>query len=434
MFNSNKVLDGDWNLPSTDVKIPGRLNINHSLKEINLHLFSDRNLNGKEIEFKNPRSYDFAPFDLILGETSLFTKVTLLHCSSKGIQFIGTELVEMTYSIGFVFFGVHFIKLEEFIVEKAKLRFPNISSFYDGWETHDKKLKENLKDAYDEEEVIINSDLRISFKDFRDDTEISVKGVFQTKLIKYIEFKYERGLEFLSLKRDCFTFLKMLEFNFRDKVGYDIQYVMVKQQNVRFFDESLTGNGMELRIYVQSYSEKGDIDIFIDDIVEWKMLFSSWSESKEEINKIIAKWFENKALHPIYEFYIDANDWFTGKNLILSNVHYNNKFLNLIQGLESYFDLSEIDNVDKITNEEFTKNRQLILNSLGDDELKKWARNYLKFPKDKVFLENKLESFLIKYSVIIEKIVFDKEFLESYSSEAKEYRHKLSHGNISKTY
>jgi len=431
MYESNASLDGYWNLPDCEIKLPGRLKINHTSQEIVLHIFSEININGKQITFNRPRHDDHPSFDIILGNTH--TKLTLLHCTFKKIEFIGTKLFELEYLVQFVFFGIWVVKPENLIVNKVRLKFPYISSFYDGWDYHKRQIRENLQDFNGREELKVRDDFSIKFEDRQRNSEISNNGIFKTRLDKLIEFKYNEGIAFLSLKSDCYKFSKLLEFNTRERVCYDILTVNINKKSLKSFDENYGEHPNEIIVYVQNYSEKKDFDVNKDGLPEGRMFFSCWSESKEQINNIIMKWFSNIEIFPLYEFYIDTNEWFKGKGIILSNVMYNNKFLNLIQGLESYYDFVGIENIDKITNEEFTKNRQLLLNSLESESLKKWTRKYLKFPR-KILLENKLHTLVFRYNSIITNLTVNVEFLKTYPCKAKEYRNKLSHGNISKTY
>ena len=105
--------------------------------------------------------------------------------------------------------------------------------------------------------------------------------------------------------------------------------------------------------------------------------------------------------------------------------------MNLIQGLESYYDL--LDLVYQANNDEFTQNRQKVLTVLKDEDLKDWFLDNVKFPKEAT-LKYKLEILRDKFSEIFDNVEGLDNLINEYPHKAKEYRHKLSHGNINRTF
>jgi len=110
---------------------------------------------------------------------------------------------------------------------------------------------------------------------------------------------------------------------------------------------------------------------------------------------------------------------------------FNNKFLNVIQGLESYFDLQDLAFISD--NETFTKNRQEILNRVDDINLKTWLTKNLKFPRSHKLVD-KLIFFTNRYDYIFKKVEYLELFATEYPISATEYRNKLSHGKIEQTF
>jgi hypothetical protein len=110
---------------------------------------------------------------------------------------------------------------------------------------------------------------------------------------------------------------------------------------------------------------------------------------------------------------------------------FNNRFLNLIQGLESYhYLLNEQFSPD---NNLFTKNRQKVLDLASDPDLKKWLHNTLKFPKEHSLLD-RLDALIARFTPSL-TILFGKlDYLQSFSIESKDLRHLLSHGRHESTF
>uniref|UniRef100_UPI0026ED1550 HEPN domain-containing protein n=1 Tax=Nonlabens dokdonensis TaxID=328515 RepID=UPI0026ED1550 len=159
------------------------------------------------------------------------------------------------------------------------------------------------------------------------------------------------------------------------------------------------------------------------------LLFSDWTESKESLNLLMAQWFKNEQLHPVYDFYLDTINW--GKDGAISNVNFNNRYLNLMQGLEAYYDY--LNPNYKYENETFVAERQRVYDALESAELKRWVGMHLKFPKQANFAQ-KLKFLCDKYTEILTNLEAKSSLIERYPYKAKEYRHKLSHGKINKTF
>lgn len=87
----------------------------------------------------------------------------------------------------------------------------------------------------------------------------------------------------------------------------------------------------------------------------------------------------------------------------------------------------------KYINERFIAERQKVYNALESKEIKHWVGNHLKFPKQAT-LAYKLKFLCDRYSEIFLSLKANAALIKSYPYKAKEYRHKLSHGKINKTF
>lgn len=424
---------GEWYLPNSDLKIPGRLYIDKEKKKIILKLFTSIYLKGKAVE--NRASDEDWYNEIILG-TSSNSLVTLYSCSLYSDYPIKKDFHELEYEIEYVFDRVHIYDSKKLLLKNISVSFPNMRTFFNGFKslTDNNKQEEYYKI---DREILINENFKIVLSDIKS-KHISVGKDYKIKHSKSIDFEYKEPVDFDTANKDCYTFLRMLEFSARKNLAFKISSAKIELKNITNYEDKLYINNkgkFEKPDYAHTliYSK---LDFNEEPFLDKKMwhqnflLFSGWSESNEEIDRIINKWYSNKSLMPIYDFYIDSNNWFKGK-VALSNVMFNNKFLNLVQALEAFYDF--LDPSYTYTNEEFTKTRQKVINEINDKELKSWTLNFLKYPTQPK-LAFKLSHLCNRYQKIISVFFEESDFLNSYPRKAKDYRNKLSHGKIDKTY
>ena len=185
-------------------------------------------------------------------------------------------------------------------------------------------------------------------------------------------------------------------------------------------------------ILFENFSYMKKQDVYKDSIHQNFMIFSTWVLEKEHLNNLIIKWYENKEYYHIYDFYLDSHNWFEGTEALLSNVMFNNRFLNLIQALEDYHrKLNDFSIPEKM---EFENNKKDVLNLLNkDSNLKKWANDHLKFNKYPD-LKGRL-SYLVNYLMeILTGLFKDNNYFKNFPDQAKNYRDMLSHGKMKGTY
>lgn len=428
---------GEWYLPNSKSRIPGKLYIDKEEKRIILHLFTSIFLNGNNIEIDKihkENSYE----QLILGEGQGSNSfVTLYSCAIIYCSAIKEGFYELKYQVEFVFDNINVDNINNLLFKKVSVTFPNIRNFYDGWESMTEDFEPEEQYHKNHIEVKINENFKIVFSDIKQKID-SFRKDYQIKYSKNVSFEYSESVNLNQINKDCYTFKRMLEFSNRKNLEFKINNAFIELKSVAKTNERIyclsNEKDKEPSLVNTFISSRLDFnkEIFLDKkkMHQNSMLFSGWSESKDELNQIIEKWFSNDSLMPIYDFYIDSHNWFNGR-VVLSNVMYNNKFLNLIQGLEAYYDF--LDPSYTYTNEEFTKTRQQVLNQITDEKLKIWVTEKLKFPQN-AKLGEKLSFLCDKYEKILTDIFEQSISLDSYPSGAKEYRHKLSHGRIDETY
>jgi len=424
----NKEYKGDWYLPKNKDKISGKLIINSELKKITLELYTNIYLTEEPIIYNKFETTNQRQFELITGETS--KKITLFNCIFRSASSIGKHLHKLTYEVEFVFLNIHLSKITDLKIHKVEVKYPYLSTFFDGWESikdFDDKAESNIKSK----PISVTEKLELILVD-RYYKKITKLGEgFEMKYSKSIVFQYSNGETFNHVIRNLYKFSKLLSFTTKEIAYFDLKSIFIPLEQIKNHDKyCLISNGL-CQTSVINFSHHRHSEIDKTFLHQNFMLFSKWTFDEKELNHLIKMWFNNIQLIPIYDFYIDSNNWFKGKSVILSNVMFNNKFLNLIQGLESYYDIKDPDFMKD--NDTFTKNRQKLTNEIKDVELKKWALKNIKFPKTPTLI-HKLDFLITKFNGVIKLINGIDSFIEKYSIEATRYRHELSHGRIEMTY
>jgi hypothetical protein len=421
------IYNGEWYLPEKQTILPGKLVIDKDEKSIILHLYCENFLNGDKIEIKGRKINNH---EMILGDVHQI--ISLYHCRFMRLQRIGNSLYKLSYRIEYIFFNIHLPKISDLLILKAEINFPFLSSFFDGYSSF-KDENQNIEDSLitysnpmkisESLEILLIDEYNKNFKKF--------DGNYEVKYSKLIQFSYNNEQSFHDLLKSIFTFSTLLAFVTKKPINYKLEKLKIKLGNIDSYDNHYNVVNGVYPVYIVNFSLNSLHKVFDNDLHQNDMMFSKWQFSDEELNNFIKNWYENSHLSTIYDFYIDSNNWFEGKSVTLSNVMYNNKFLNLAQALESYFDNLNIEILT--TNEEFTKKRQIALNFITDNELKKWVNKNLKYPKSTNYAD-KLEFLVDKFNDIFEENEVLKNFSKEYPIIAKDYRHKLSHGRIEKTY
>ncbi|MCH3885104.1 ApeA N-terminal domain 1-containing protein [Tenacibaculum aquimarinum] len=424
-----KKYKGDWYLPKSEKSLPGELIFDDKLRKITLILFSKIYFTGETI-IKNQldskrNQYNF---ELILGESShLFT---LNNCLLSSTESIG-KLTKLVYNIEYAFSYVHLKGIKGLKIKNIEVKFPFLSSFFDGFDSLKDCIDKTEKTEYSEP-LCITEKLNLKLVDNYDKKITSFNDGYELKYSKTIQFEYLNEENFSNAFKDIYTFSKLLSFTTKKAICFEIKSITIPIKFINRYDKYFNIIENSFPCYVTNFTQNESCDIKETFLHQNFMLFSKFSFNDEEsLIHIIKMWFQNKKLNPIYDFYIDSNNWFKGKNVILSNVMFNNKFLNLIQGIESYYDILDVEFIKK--NENFTKKRQEVLNLIDSPELSKWINTNLKFPKTPT-LTHKLEYFIEKFQDVFKGIKNIGPFIEEYPIKAKDYRHKLSHGRIETTY
>jgi hypothetical protein len=427
--SKEELLQGEWHLPGYSKFYPGVIRKNG--EKLIFCLYGPEYIDGSDPkDIKNPRVIDHP---IILGKCRQSALVTLYSCQWRGTKNIGGNLCEIKYDVYAIFEGAQISKPELLKIKRASTHFPSVSSWYDGWGSTE-KAKEALKrgQGYDEVTVKINDNLSLKYIDYYHHHDHFDGHLIEVKYSKWVDFEYETPVSFDRALYDWIRFKRMLEFTTMGKeINFQVSLLILSTKDIVVKKDRYGADPDYTTVRVQ-YNHLSKRDPVKPSFIHQNgMLFSRWKLGTELLDAITRQWFANEKFYPIYDYYLDSNNWFSGSGVHLSNVMFNNRFLNLIQALESYhYLLNEQYNPD---NNLFTRNRQIVLNLTDDPELKKWLHNTLKFPKEHSLLD-RLDALIARFSPYLIKLFGKLDYLQSFSVESKDLRHLLSHGRHKSTF
>ena len=130
-------------------------------------------------------------------------------------------------------------------------------------------------------------------------------------------------------------------------------------------------------------------------------MFFTLNDVQDNLEMYLEKWFEKKEiLKPVYNLYFEG---FYNNNLSVEQ-----KFLNLIQALESYH--RRIEKGKYLSNEEYNNIYNVLVKAIPeevDEELKERLKGYLKYGNE-YSLRKRLKQIYKKYKKILDNIVDNK--------------------------
>jgi ApeA N-terminal domain 1 len=436
---------GEWFLPGSNHKLPGRLLYDDTKKKIILEFIGNSHLDGNSIMGPAPtnpryhtrfhnRTYK-ANHPIILGSAD--QEITLYYCQISTITEIGKDLHKVQYLVQYVFYGIHKLTPEDLQVLSGTIIYPYMGCWYDseGFIKDENCLQDAIpflnRTAYIGPSVITcREEMNIVISDTGNSSQDRKKNGVRLYKDKSVQFNYSKVTPFNDLIRDALTFRKLLEFAF----GRPLYFLIQELQMIK--------NGQTVRISLWNVSHHKGQDVSNLTQHQRYMLLSDGNADRKILNHIIQKWFENQKYYVLYDYYIDSNHRFYDKEILLTNVMFNNRVLNLIQGLDSYHK-NALQDPEPIANDEekreFQKNKEAvvaILKNSGNRALKDWMHDKVTYrkaapkpqPNIVVIIEQVID--LVKPSIPI----FAQAWLfKEFPRLAGEIRDELSHGHHKET-
>ena len=436
---------GEWFLPGSSHKLPGRLLYDDTKKQIILEFVSNSHLDGNAIMGPpptNPRYHTTFPnrnykanHPIILG--SVPEEITLYYCEIASITKIGKDLHKVQYQIQYVFYGIHKLTPEDLQVSSGTILYPYLGCWYDseGFLEEDNAFQNSmpiLNRAHyaDPSTISCGEGLNIVISDVNKSDQRHKGNGLSLYKDKSTKFNYSQLVPFNHLIRDALIFRKLLEFAFGRPLYFQLQELQMIQ------------NDQVLRVPIWNVGHHNGQEIANLTRHQSYMLISDWNADREILNSVIQKWFENQKYHALYDLYIDSNHSFKDKEILLTNIMFNNRVLNLIQGLDSYHK-NTFQDTETIPNEkekkEFQENKEAVVAILKNinKDLKDWMHDKVTYrkaaPKPQPNIVLIIEKVLSEAKPLLDPR-FDKAWLlKEFPTLAGEIRDELSHGHQKET-
>ncbi len=429
---------GEFFLPSTATKYSGRVISNKDESEITLELFGNEAIEGtklkkdvcQDIEFYHP---------IILGNAFYPQNLTLLECRWKETKDIGKNLYQIRYRVHVILRHALFTSKSSLLLNSYRVCIPHVASWYDGWKSHTKTNEINER-SESWQSLKVNEELTIRFIDSLTQRTIIFGKTQETRYQKYVEFQFSEDQPFETAISDILRFTKLLEFSYGKSVNFKLVSAVTNNKNSNQSDEQFSNETSTL-VYFDNYSYQNNQDVHEDGLHQNNMLFSNWQLDKNTLNSIVIEWYRSDSFNHIYDLYLDSHNWFEGTSAILSNVMYNNRCLNLIQGLEDYHrklisnSEDEKSKFNKDRTSEFKQNKTLVLRLLnGNPDLKKWLNDTLKIKLKESSLKERLNWLVQSAKPVLSNLFDEINQFSEFPNFARDYRDMLSHGIQQKTF
>ncbi|HWA34270.1 MAG TPA: HEPN domain-containing protein, partial [Cyclobacteriaceae bacterium] len=418
---------GEWFLPGRQIMFPGVVAEEPKTGKLFLSLYTSENLDGTAL------GHGRASYPIILGNALHQTPVTLYNCTWRGTKYIGTRFAEITYQIDVIIDGAQYDKEDDIMVKSVLVEFPIFANWYDRGEA-DEKLQRHLRtnkiDSKIAEELVqIDANLSVAYVEHVNETNMLYEQSIEYKYNKWVDFRYSNDVPFERAREDWFNYARLLEFTTGKRIAHTvIRLILNATKSIKH--RSIIKEREHIPMPCIVYNHYKNIDASGRFIHQNSMLFSSWKMDKDQLNNITRAWFKNRELYPIYDYYLDSNNWFENTTARLSNVMFNNRFLNLIQGLEAYH--TRLNDEYAADYENFTTNRDRISGLINEPELKIWFVKHVNY-SPKFHLVQRLEGLLSRYEQVLNALFGGTAILKSFPTEARDYRNKLSHGMLKET-
>lgn len=456
---SNPFHKGEWFLPGSELKLPGRLMINETDRTIRLELFGNRYLDDQPIIIHDPeraKKYHSKNYNenyatslpFILGKAAGL--VTLYRCQYYHVEDISDELYIIQYEAEYVFWGAHILSAASFLVRSATFIYPYLSSWYEGEDSHDKLRRDDRHSPFDkprtplEEPIPVTDGVSIQLTESYHKRSNNFGVHEETQYQMYLTFRYVTPTAFDQALMNAHIFGKLLQFCHGKPLEKSILSVTIDPYRVQYEEHrwpSYTPELVQLRI--TNFSLQRGEDVSRHTQHQRYMLLSGWIMERSELNEVIRQWFANTTYYGLYDFYLDSNNWLKRSEAVLSNVMFNNRFLNIVQGLEAYYRRSALftqktgPSKPSVTPEEFQQNKTAILKKLEKGStLKEWFNSIFNYkpPREaEIKLEDILSNLIAHLQPVLDPLLGKNEVIAFFPRFASVTRNHLSHGTHVKT-
>lgn len=406
-------IEGDWFIPSyPSTKLPGILTIDES--EIVLALFSQVDFTGQPI-FDNAN--EIHRYTIILGEYRN-RKITLLNSDLLTKNKIGETLHTFTVSPETVLEGAHFNNEQEIKINSMSCSYSFITAWMEDLmhESHFKDKQGQFHDFdgrfYKRISVEIDDEFMLHIEQFLREHDLAKRNSVSFRIHHSVVFTAKRERGMVEFERKAIQFQKLME------LGLDCPS---RTQFLRMSQEGTNGESILIWRIKKGNSASIDADSYRN---HGSMLFSYFKLGENEFKQVIQNWFNQlKTYEVVYNIYLDTHQWFKDSGAYLTSIMFNNRFLNVMQGLEHYHRLANEQSDE--SKKEFEAKFQTILCKLEITE-QEWLKERTS-PLSKK-LRKRLNELLKNYDYVFAKILTNRERRDTFINQLCEIRNSLSHG------
>jgi len=446
--NTNKLITypGKWFIPEKKIVMPGLLIIDENNRQ-SIKLYSKIDFNGIPIA-----NYKFElEYSTICGNCELGDKITLHNCKYRNLLHIGGDIFEITFEPSFSFFGGIFFNHNKTKVTQLTCAFPYFSSWFDAnrlffgpysytigfnsetGKTEDTSIKDTEPSLTKEElfdEIKIDDDFSIIIERRYQTENFILNTEVKSEIKHFVHFKSSSNKSLDEFIKLAYNFMQLIQLSIGELMNINFCSVFIKKEELIDFSESeyLSRNKESVIIKMFNYNSIHKRNLIKSKNIECSnMLFYGGKNYSGKLNQIIINWYNtiDKYL-PIYNIFNDNFEWFQNTDAALTQVMFNNRFLNLVQSLESYhkFSYTSIEDENK---EEIKSKAKELLKEVTNNNDNKWLID--RITPLHITLKERLHDLLYDKLVIISSELFQNcKKRKSYIEKIKDVRNDLSHG------
>ncbi|MBN1252681.1 MAG: hypothetical protein JXA16_11135 [Bacteroidales bacterium] len=435
---SNKFIeqyDGDWNIPEIDYSMPGVLTINKEDHNIELKLITEKDFSGKKIDIQNP---SFHKIEILNGKT-WNDYITLYNLLMSNVKVVGNNHFEYNFKIEFVIFGGIFNTPKDINLNSITCSFPFFVSWYDGYKDYfessltrngvDSEIRTSLKKDELTDIIEVNPDFKIEiFRRYILPPLISSVRKLDISIKHFIKFIFIKPVSFDIALEYVHYFKQLIQFATGNLTYVDFSSIITQISNTKFISDVHRINEKEVSLQITNFSKLHKRNLGKSDYIHQNfMLFCICKNTKNELHSIIRNWYLTiKEYIIIYNIFLDTDEWFQNTNSTLTQVMFNNRFLNLIQALEGYYNIKNPNKYDDLKIKVQLKLKGIL------DRVKIEPTKDRKWIEKRIMpfcgLADKLNTIYNQFEKISNILFVDKKALYVFTKSINDIRNGFSHG------
>jgi hypothetical protein len=440
VINPNiKKYNGKWFIPQSEIELPGILTIDETTFNQILKIYSKIDFKGDSLALENFEPRDFPT---ICGNYGNDNKITLNDCAFNSATPIGDDIYEIIYKPTFSFLGGILINDTETKIIQLTCTFPYFSSWFDTNQLYfgSHSSNEDIKDDFIERmRPALSKDKLFDEININDDFSIIIERKYQleawafnkdvkAEIKHFVHFRCQVSKSFNEFKKLAYRFMELIKLSTGKLMQVNFLSVTINKDELYDYSKYLINNNGDVYIAITHFNNQLKRNLIESDYIHQNyMLFYGGTSRTDKLKQTIVKWFETyDKFSPVYNNFLDTFEWFQNTDANLSQVMFNNRFLNLVQALESYHAFSFPEMRDEGKAEIRDKARELLKEITNRNDAK-WLIKRI-YPRH-ISLSQRLRDLLCnELNMITEEIFINRQKKNDYIEEIRIIRNKLSHG------